>query len=157
MKNLKKFNDYFLSLNEDLQIINNKVMEIEAFDNEIPRKEAWRLEKFSIKKNLDESELSKLNLLFGNLKQTTKDYVFRLKFGGFGREKITFNGYLNKMIEGDVFFLIYGYITFDMSGSFTNHDEKVGREIILKLESIDDVMEFFKTFESKIRINFPEE
>lgn len=154
MKNIKNFNDYSMS-KESLGIINQRNINIDLFDNELSRRETWKLEKWSAKKRFNTDELKELNLYFGVLRNVINDYNFNLSFGGFGREKINFRGVVVKYSEYDNegekmiddYFLIKGYIRVNLG------NDKGERDVNIKLKSLQEVIKFFNNFENNIKIS----
>ena len=107
VKNWKQFLNENVSnnntdiLKESLEIINQRTINIDLFDDELSRRETWELENWSGKKRFNTAELNELNLHFGVVNIVINDYNFNLNFGGFGREKINFKGVVIKYSEYD--------------------------------------------------------
>jgi len=156
-KEMRRYIDTFKErlLKETLEIINQRNINIDLFENELSNRETWELEKWSGKKRFNNDELKQLNLNFGILKNVINDYNFNLNFGGFGREKINFKGIIIKYSEYDNegkkmiddYFLIKGYIKVNLG------NDKGERDINIKLKSLQEVIKFFNNFENNIKIN----
>ncbi len=152
MDKIKKFKQFF----EELEIIDQRDISIETFENELTDRQTWELEKWSSNQRLDKGEIIKLSLYFGLFKDKVRDYDFNLKFGGIGKEKINFRGVINKKAEYDkegkklsdnVYFLIKGYIKVSLG------NDKGERSVNVKLPDIDSVINFLKGFEENLKIN----
>lgn len=153
---MKKHIDTFKEweLKENLEIVNQREINIDLFDNELTKREAWKLGNWSGKRRFDNNEIKKLSLYFGTYKPIYNDFDFNLNFGGFGREKINFKGTITKYSEYDDegkkmindYFLIKGYIKVNLG------DDKGEREINIKLKSLQDVINFFDNFKDNIKI-----
>ena len=161
VKNWKQFLNENVSnnntdiLKESLEIINQRTINIDLFDDELSRRETWELENWSGKKRFNTAELNELNLHFGVVNIVINDYNFNLNFGGFGREKINFKGVVIKYSEYDNegkkmiydYFLIKGYIKVNLG------NDKGERDVNIKLNSLQEVIKFFNNFENNIKIS----
>lgn len=138
-------------------IVSSHTINIDSFDNEISHRQEWELDRRSGNKSFELDELKKLNLSFGTHKNIRNDYPFNLNFGGFGKERINFKGNIYKKAEydkdgkkllEDPYFLIDGTITVSLG------NDKGNRIIIVKLENVQDVMNFFNKFEDNISFGY---
>lgn len=163
MKHLKSF-EKFEIIKEELVIVDEHNIEIEKFDNELTPRENWDLNKWSGQKSFDNSEINKLSRYFGKLASNNMfltsspitEYQFKLNYGGYGKEKYIFRGYVYKKSEydnsgrrmlDDVYYLIDGYIK-------VNFDSNKGeRAIFVKFNTIRELIQFFQEFEKKIKFN----
>jgi len=140
---------YIKSYNENLTVVDQRNISIDKFDNELTDREVLDLDTWSKSIPFTKDELIKLSLHFGDMNNLyrsnlTDNFGFDLNYGGFGREKISFKGVINKKSE---YYLIIGHIKI-------RFDSNNGRKSIrLKFDTIGNVIDFFKSFEDNFNYN----
>lgn len=143
-----------MDYNEDDRVrMGSTEIEIDdKFENELTLREALELKNWSSNKSFNDKELIKLNLYFGNYipkLHDSSEYIFKTKYGTFGQPITTLNGKICKRIEfgkspseyKDNYYLIDMFMTVKVGSN------KGNRHVYLKFNTLNDVIDFFKTFE----------
>lgn len=152
MKYIKSFEKM---LREELKVLSQQNININTFKNELTHRETWDLKNFSVKKRFNMNEINDLNLYFSVFQNISNNFKFNVNFGGFGKERINFKGTINKYSEYNMdgsinsdYFLIEGYIKLKLG------IDEGSRDINIKLNSLNEIMDFFDDFEKNIIMEY---